>query len=100
MSFFSNRDSWVFYALLSAVFAALTSIFAKLGIKNVDSNLATAIRTIIILIMAWVIVFITGSKADVKNIDAKSWIFLIASGVATGLSWLFYFKETLINSPK
>lgn len=92
MSFFSNRDSWVFYALLSAVFAALTSIFAKLGIKNVDSNLATAIRTIIILIMAWVIVFITGSKADVKNIDAKSWIFLIASGVATGLSWLFYFK--------
>lgn len=92
MSFFENRDSWVFYALLSAVFAALTSILAKLGIRNVDSYLATAIRTVIVVVMAWGIVFITGSKANIKDIDVKSWIFLISSGIATGLSWLFYFK--------
>ncbi len=92
ISFFENRDSWVFYALLSAVFAALTSILAKLGIRNVDSYLATAIRTVIVVVMAWGIVFITGSKANIKDIDVKSWIFLISSGIATGLSWLFYFK--------
>lgn len=83
---------WVVYALLSAFFAALTSILAKIGIENVNSNLATAIRTIIVLLMAWGIVFITGKHNEVTNIGPKSWIFLGLSGFATGLSWLFYYK--------
>ena len=77
------KDSWVIYAILSAFFAALTSILAKIGISDINSNLATAIRTIVVLIMAWGIVFMTG---------AQSWIFLVLSGIATGLSWLFYYK--------
>lgn len=83
---------WFIYALLAAFFAALTSILAKIGIQNVDSNLATAIRTIVVLIMAWSIVFITGKQHEIIDIGQKSWIFLILSGVATGVSWLFFFK--------
>lgn len=83
---------WVVFALLSALFAALTSILAKIGIEGINSNLATAIRTIIVLIMAWGIVFFTGTHSEISNIQGKSWIFLILSGLATGLSWLFYYK--------
>lgn len=83
---------WVAFALLSAFFAALTSIFAKIGIEGINSNLATAIRTIVVLIMAWVIVFISGTSNQVSSIGTKSWIFLILSGLATGASWLFYYK--------
>ena len=83
---------WVVYALLAAVFAALTSVLAKLGIQNVNSNLATAIRTVVVLVMAWGLVFLTGKQHEVVNISQKSWLFLILSGIATGLSWLFYYK--------
>lgn len=83
---------WVIFALLSAFFAALTSILAKIGIDGINSNLATAIRTIVVLIMAWGIVFFTGTNSEISNIQSKSWIFLILSGIATGLSWLFYYK--------
>lgn len=86
------KDSWVIYAILSAVFAALTSILAKIGISDINSNLATAIRTIVVLIMAWGIVFMTGAQSGIQGITAKSWIFLALSGIATGLSWLFYYK--------
>lgn len=83
---------WFFYAILSALFAAITSIFAKIGISGISSNLATAIRTIVVLILAWAIVFITGSHREIKNISSRSMLFLILSGLATGLSWLFYYK--------
>ena len=83
---------WAVYAFLAALFAALTSIFAKIGIENVNSNLATAIRTVIVILMAWSIVFATGRHAEISNITQKSWIFLILSGIATGISWLFYFR--------
>lgn len=83
---------WVVYALLAAFFAALTSILAKVGIENVNSNLATAIRTTVVLVMAWGIVFITGKHAELPNITQKSLLFLILSGAATGLSWLFYYR--------
>ena len=86
------KDSWVIYAILSALFAALTSILAKIGISDINSNLATAIRTIVVLIMAWGIVFMTGAQSGIQDITAKSWIFLVLSGIATGLSWLFYYK--------
>lgn len=86
------KDSWVIYAILSAVFAALTSILAKIGISDINSNLATAIRTIVVLIMALGIVFMTGAQSGIQDITAKSWIFLVLSGIATGLSWLFYYK--------
>ncbi len=86
------KDSWVIYAILSAVFAALTSILAKIGISDINSNLATAIRTIVVLIMAWGIVFMTGAQIGIQDITAKSWIFLALSGIATGFSWLFYYK--------
>ena len=86
------KDRWVIYAILSAVFAALTSILAKIGISDINSNLATAIRTIVVLIMAWGIVFMTGAQSGIQDITAKSWIFLVLSGIATGLSWLFYYK--------
>src|SRR5690348_9322352 len=84
--------SWFIYALLSALFAALTAILAKIGIKNVDSNLATAIRTIVILLFAWGIVFWQGTIKQLSSISEYSLAFLILSGLATGLSWLFYFK--------
>ncbi|WP_294154779.1 EamA family transporter [uncultured Clostridium sp.] len=83
---------WIVFALLSALFAALTSILAKVGIEGINSNLATAIRTIVVLIMAWGIVFFTGTHSEISNIQGKSWVFLILSGLATGLSWIFYYK--------
>ena len=83
---------WVLFALLSAFFAAVTSILAKIGIEGINSNLATAIRTVVVLIMAWGIVFVTGTQSQISDISRKSWIFLILSGLATGLSWLFYYK--------
>ncbi len=88
---------WIVYALLSALFAALTSILAKMGIESVNSNLATAIRTVVVLVMAWGIVFITGKQHDITNITQKSWLFLTLSGIATGLSWLCYYKALQIS---
>lgn len=83
---------WFIFALLSAIFAALTAILAKVGINGVNSNLATAIRTIVVLIMAWVMVFITGAQSGIQAISTKSWLFLILSGLATGASWLCYYR--------
>lgn len=83
---------WWLFALLSAVFAALTSILAKVGIEDVDSTLATAIRTVAVVGMSWLMVFITNTQSGITNISKKSWIFLILSGLATGASWLCYYK--------
>lgn len=83
---------WAVFALLSAVFAALTSIFAKVGIEGVNSNLATALRTIVVLAMAWGMVFLTKAQGGISEIGKKSWLFLILSGLATGASWLCYYK--------
>lgn len=83
---------WKYYALLSALFAALTAVFAKFGVKDINSDLATAIRTAVILFITWGIVLAGNHTAEVKGISGHTWIFLILSGVATGLSWLFYFK--------
>ncbi len=83
---------WFVFALLSAVFAALTTILAKIGIDGVNSNLATAIRTVVVLVMAWGMVFLTGVQKGIGGISRKSWIFLILSGLATGASWLCYYR--------
>ena len=83
---------WFWFALGSAVFAALTSILAKIGIENVNSNLATAIRTVVVVVMAWGMVFLTNAQTGISQISRKSWIFLILSGLATGASWLCYYK--------
>ena len=83
---------WIIFALLSAVFAALTSILAKIGIAGVNSNLATAIRTVVVLVMAWGMVFLTHAQSGISEIGRKSWIFLILSGLATGASWLCYYR--------
>lgn len=83
---------WLVFALLSAIFAALTSILAKVGIEGVNSNLATAIRTVVVVIMSWGMVFITNVQGGILNISKKSWIFLILSGLATGASWLCYYR--------
>lgn len=83
---------WFVFAILSAIFAALTSILAKIGIEGVNSNLATAVRTIVVVLMAWFMVFITGNQNGIVDINKKSWIFLILSGLATGASWLCYYK--------
>lgn len=88
---------WAVYALLSAFFAALTSILAKIGIEGVNSNLGTAIRTVVVLMMAWGIVYITGVQHQISQISQKSWWFLGLSGIATGASWLFYFKALQIG---
>ena len=88
---------WLLFALLSAVFAALTSILAKAGIENVNSNLATAIRTVVVLGMAWGMVFLTHAQSGLPEIGRKSWIFLILSGLATGASWLCYYKALQIG---
>jgi transporter family protein len=88
---------WFYYALLSAVFAAFTAIFAKMGISNINSNLATGIRTVIILVLVWSIVFIKGESNDIGSLSKFNLIFLVLSGVATGLSWLFYFKALQIG---
>lgn len=89
---------WLIYALLSALFAALTAIFAKLGVANVNSNLATGIRTIIILIMIWSIVMARGEAKGINNLSKQNIIFLIISGIATGLSWFFYFKALQLGN--
>ena len=89
---FIESKKWMFYAVLSAVFASLTSILGKIGISGIESNLGTAIRTIVVLIMAWIVVFVTKKQGDIKNIDKKSWIFICLSGITTGLSWLCYYK--------
>lgn len=88
---------WFILALLSAVFAALTSILAKIGIDGVNSNLATAIRTMVVVVMAWGMVFLTNAQSGLTEIGKKSWIFLILSGMATGASWLCYYKALQIG---
>ena len=90
---------WMIFAVLSAVFAALTSILAKIGIEGVNSNLATAIRTIVVVIMAWGMVFLTHAQNGLAEISKKSWIFLILSGLATGASWLCYYKALPFSLP-
>ena len=88
---------WKYYALLSAVFAALTSILAKIGIDGVNSNLATALRTVVVVVMAWGMVFLTNAQKGLAEISTKSWVFLILSGVATGASWLCYYKALQVG---
>ena len=88
---------WFIFALLSAVFAALTSILAKVGIDGVNSNLATAIRTMVVVAMAWVMVFLTNAQGGISEISRKSWLFLILSGLATGASWLCYYRAIQIG---
>lgn len=88
---------WFVFALLSAIFAALTSILAKVGIDGVNSNLATAIRTVVVVVMSWGMVFLTNSQSGITEISKKSWTFLILSGVATGVSWLCYYKALQIG---
>lgn len=84
--------TWLYYAIGSAVFAALTSILAKMGISNVNSHLATAIRTTVVLVLAWGMVFLVHAESGIRTIDRKSWIFLVLSGLATGASWLCYYR--------
>ena len=88
---------WFVFALLSAVFAALTSILAKVGIDSVNSSLATAIRTVVVVIMSWGMVFLTNAQGGISDISRKSWLFLILSGLATGASWLCYYKASQIG---
>lgn len=88
---------WLVFALLSAVFAALTSILAKVGISGVNSNLATALRTVVVLVMAWGMVFVTNAQGGITDISRKSWVFLILSGLATGASWLCYYYALQIG---
>lgn len=92
-----NGAPWWVYALLSAFFAALTTIFAKVGVANINSNLATAIRTIIILVMAWGIVIFRGEWSGWANMSTRTLVFLVLSGVATGLSWIFYFRALQVG---
>jgi transporter family protein len=88
---------WIVYAFLSAFFAALTSILGKIGVENINSNLATAIRTVVVIVMAWAIVFITGKHNGLASISHKNLLFLILSGIATGLSWLCYYRALQIG---
>lgn len=88
---------WFILALLSAIFAALTSILAKIGIDGVNSNLATAIRTLVVVVMAWGMVFLTNAQVGISDISRKSWLFLILSGLATGASWLCYYKALQVG---
>ena len=88
---------WFVFALLSAIFAALTSILAKIGIEGVNSNLATAIRTVVVVVMAWGMVFLTHTQGGISEISKKSWVFLILSGLATGASWLCYYRALQIG---
>lgn len=88
---------WFVFALLSAIFAALTSILAKIGIDGVNSNLATAIRTVVVVVMSWGMVFLTNAQSGLSSINRKSWIFLILSGLATGASWLCYYKALQVG---
>ncbi len=89
--------AWFWFATGSAVFAALTSILAKIGIEGVNSNLATAIRTVVVVIMAWGMVFLTNTQGGIRSVSRKSWIFLILSGLATGASWLCYYKALQVG---
>lgn len=89
---------WVFYALMSALFAALTAVFAKVGVENINSNLATGIRTIVVIILIWIIVFFRGEAKEIASISNRNLFFLVISGLATGLSWLFYFKAIQIGN--
>jgi len=88
---------WWIYALLSAVFAALTAIFAKIGVKNIDTDLATAIRTVVILLLAWSLALFKGVAPAMQNLTKQNWLFLILSGCATGCSWIFYFKALQVG---
>jgi len=88
---------WILYAILAAVFAAATAILARIGIQGVNPNLATAIRTVVVLVMAWGIVFVTGVHRGIPDITTRSWIFLVLSGIATGASWLFFFRALQIG---
>lgn len=88
----AQGHAWILFAILSAVFAALTAILGKIGIEGVESNLGTALRTCVVLVMAWLIVFIQGTQHEIRSIDRRSWLFLVLSGLATGLSWLCYYR--------
>lgn len=88
---------WLIFAILSSVFAALTSILAKIGIDGINSNLATAIRTAVVLALSWLMVFVTGAQSGISEINKRNWIFLILSGLATGASWLCYYKALQIG---
>ena len=90
--FFLMKIMWLIFAILSSVFAALTSILAKIGIDGVNSNLATAIRTAVVLALSWLMVFVTGAQSGISEINKRNWMFLILSGLATGASWLCYYK--------
>ena len=89
---------WILFAVASSIFAALTAILAKIGIEGVPSDLATAIRTSVVLFMSWIMVFLTGTQGDITQISTKSWVFLVLSGLATGASWLCYSKPLLTCS--
>ncbi|APQ73828.1 multidrug DMT transporter permease [Clostridium botulinum] len=93
----ASDNRWLFYAALSAVFASLTSLLGKVGISGIESNLGTAIRTIVVLIMAWVVVFVSKKQGEIKNIDKKSWLFICLSGITTGSSWLCYYRALQIG---
>ena len=88
----NSSNLWWIYALLSAFFAALTTIFAKIGVENIDANLATAVRTVVVVLMAWGIVLVQGNISQLTTVPSRTLVFLVISGVATGFSWLFYFK--------
>ena len=93
-----KRYAWLFWAVLAAVFASLTAIFGAIGIENVEANLGNAIRTVVVLPTAWVLVFLTGKQKGIRDIDRKSWLFLLLSGLATGLSWLFFYRALQIGN--
>lgn len=95
--FFLMKIMWLIFAILSSVFAALTSILAKIGIDGVNSNLATAIRTAVVLALSWLMVFVTGVQSGISEINKRNWMFLILSGLATGASWLCYYKALQIG---
>lgn len=95
--FFLMKIMWLIFAILSSVFAALTSILAKIGIDVVNSNLATAIRTAVVLALSWLMVFVTGAQSGISEINKRNWMFLILSGLATGASWLCYYKALQIG---
>lgn len=89
--------SWIIFAFLSAIFAALTTIFAKIGLAGINSNLATAIRTVVVLFMAWLVVFVTGAHKGMTGLTKQNMLFLVLSGLATGFSWLFYFRAVQLG---
>lgn len=95
--FFLMKIMWLIFAILSSVFAALTSILAKIGIDGVNSNIATAIRTAVVLALSWLMVFVTGVQSGISEINKRNWMFLILSGLATGASWLCYYKALQIG---